>query len=96
LLPDPWNKLTRCGLRRLFKADVPSIPVSVNRDLALGRCWFQVLSSKASRVLGLGSAHDSKINYFQQGVLILLTMVEHAPNVITDLGFFSSPEHNGS
>jgi hypothetical protein len=23
-------------------------------------------------------------------------MLRHAPTVITDLGFFSSPEHNGS
>jgi hypothetical protein len=46
-------------------------------------------------VLSLGSAHESKI-YLQWRAVILLTIVQHAPNVITDLGFFSSPEHSGS
>jgi len=53
-------------------------------------------SSKGARVFRLGCAYDSWIGYFHYRVVIALTMRQHAPSVITDLGFFSSPEHSES
>jgi hypothetical protein len=53
-------------------------------------------SFKAYRVLGLQSFRSQKINYFQYRVAIPLTIGPHAHSVIADLGFFSSPEQDGS
>ena len=45
---------------------------------------------------GCEAARPPKIDYFIRSVVIPLTIRKHERTVSTDLGSFSSPEHNGS
>src|SRR5277367_7001025 len=51
---------------------------------------------KASSVLGLRSTEASNADYSECSVAIPLTIGQRKHSVIMDLGFFSSPERNGS
>src|SRR5580658_699306 len=64
--------------------------------LPVGNCSTIPDGFKASRMLDLRIVVASRPNDSYYSAVIALTIRQQKHSVITDLGFFSSPEHNGS